>query len=326
MAFSPMLKRVLGAALVAVFLVLLFAWFSVQSASNDDLVLNEQELVDEFELTTPPDSSPDTAPASDADEVWELLPSPPPPPPESLRAARVERLADGDSFDIEWVDSGERDEVRLQGLNAPEKDTCFSEGSKETLSALLGGQVDIEMIERDEFGRVLANAWNSGDLVNLRVVELGAAVALSGVGEHADLLAQAQEEAQATGSGLWNLDACGPGDASMVRIVWIEADAPGRDDQNKNGEWIEIENQGSTPADLTDWSVRDESTRHRYTFPDGFVLEPSATVRVYSGCGDDNTTELYWCDDDPVWNNRGDTGFLVTPEGGFADSRSYGEG
>jgi competence protein ComEC len=74
---------------------------------------------------------------------------------------------------------------------------------------------------------------------------------------------------------------------------------------------------------VNDWSIRDESTRHRFFFPNGFVLAGNGQVRVFSGCGDDDATSLYWCDGDPVWNNSGDTAFLVDQHGRFVDTLGY---
>jgi len=49
----------------------------------------------------------------------------------------------------------------------------------------------------------------------------------------------------------------------------------------------------------------------------------SATTFECLGLCDNTADSLYWCDGDPVWNNGGDTGFLVDPDGRFADSLSY---
>lgn len=246
-----------------------------------------------------------------------------PTPPADARPATVRRLADGDSFDITWTDTGENDEVRLFGVNAPEVNACFGQDARSVLDVLIGGdELLIETIERDEFFRVLGNVWVGDIFVNATMVELGAALTLSDGGEHAQLISDAQERAKASASGLWSPDTCGA-TISALRIVWIESDAPGRDDQNMNGEWIRIANEGSVLVDLTGWSIRDESTRHRYSFPSGFTLAGGAEVRVFSGCGNDGASELYWCGEDPVWNNGGDTGFLVDAAGRFVDTRSY---
>lgn len=246
-----------------------------------------------------------------------------PAPSAQVRLARVDRLADGDSFDIVWLDTGESDEVRLFGINAPEGDACFGDGARDILDTLTSDQeLLIESIERDGFGRVLGNVWVADVFVNLRLVELGAALALTDSSQHGEAIRQAQTTAQANGSGLWNAASCGASDQAQLLIAEIFENAPGPDNENPNGEWIDIFNAGDSAADLTNWSIRDESTRHRFFFPDDFTLEAGQTVRVFSGCGHDDATSLYWCDGDPVWNNGGDTAFLVNPDGGFVDRKS----
>jgi len=276
---------------------------------------------------TAPDSDGARAPSPDAPEEisfeergFESHPG----PPATTRPATVRRLADGDSFDITWSDTGDRDEIRLFGINAPEGDACFGQDARSVLDTLIGGdELAVEVIQRDDFGRALGNVWVGDIFINATLIELGAALSLSDGGSHAQLLSAAQDRAASSKAGLWSPDTCGIASDVNVAIGWIEANAPGRDDENKNGEWIEIVNDGSTDADLSGWSIRDESTRHRYSFPNGFVLGAGDTVRVFSGCGDDRDDELYWCDADPVWNNGGDTGFLVDPDGRFVDTLSY---
>jgi hypothetical protein len=69
--------------------------------------------------------------------------------------------------------------------------------------------------------------------------------------------------------------------------------------------------------------VRDESASHRFTFPDGFGLAGGATVRIHTGCGPDTATDLHWCiSGSAVWNNDGDTAFLVDPAGNVNDQRA----
>jgi len=244
--------------------------------------------------------------------------------PDSIRLAEVVRLADGDSFDIRWTDSGESDEVRLLGLNAPEGDACYGDAARRMLAALVEDQeLAVETIERDEFGRVLGNVWVGELFVNAAMVELGAALSLSDGGSHGALISESQAVAESQAAGLWSASSCAADPSGQLAIADIEFNAPGPDNENKNGEWIEIINLGQSAQDMSDWSIRDESTRHRFFFPDDFELDAGASVLVYSGCGSDAASELYWCDDDPVWNNGGDTGFLVDPDGKFADSFAY---
>lgn len=247
-----------------------------------------------------------------------------PPPPSGTRPASVTALADGDSFDVLWADSGGADELRLLGVNAPESNACFGEEARAALEALTDGrELRVEVAGRDEFGRGLARVWADDIFVNARIVELGAAVAMSDGADDTALLAAAQQTARRNEVGMWDRNFCGSAAGVSIGIDAIESDAPGRDDLNPNGEWMDITNTGAGAADLTGWSIRDESTRHRFAFPGGFSIPAGSSVRIFSGCGDDTGTELYWCDGDPIWNNGGDTGFLVDADGRFVDTYSY---
>ena len=86
---------------------------------------------------------------------------------------------------------------------------------------------------------------------------------------------------------------------------------------------VEITNQGSSSTVLTGWVLKDESATHRYNFPSGFLLDAGADVRVLTGCGTDTTTSLYWCSGGAVWNNSGDTAFLLDPSGNIHAQYGY---
>jgi hypothetical protein len=83
---------------------------------------------------------------------------------------------------------------------------------------------------------------------------------------------------------------------------------------------VEVQSSGAVAVDLTGWGVRDESSSHRFSFPTGFTLDAGARVRIRSGCGTDAADELFWCTSgSAIWNNDGDTAFLVDPSGNIVD-------
>lgn len=227
----------------------------------------------------------------------------------------VERFIDGDSLELR-ID-GQPDEVRLIGINAPEGDECLGDTASERLAELLGsGPLRVEGDERDDFGRRLV-VLRVGDLdVSLQLVTEGLAVARDQSGHtNAAAYEVAEAEAQADQRGIWAAAACGEATTAQIVVVELMANAPGPDNENPNGEWIELRNDGET-TDLGEWVVRDESTRHRYEFPAGYVFETGATLRLFSGCGTETATERYWCKvDDAVWNNGGDTAFVLDANG-----------
>lgn len=86
------------------------------------------------------------------------------------------------------------------------------------------------------------------------------------------------------------------------------------------GERVTVANGGSVAVDLTGWTIHDEGTKHTFTFPAGYTLTPGASVTVKSG-GAAGPGELAWTGAS-VWNNDGDTAYLVDPGGSVASTRS----
>jgi competence protein ComEC len=105
-------------------------------------------------------------------------------------------------------------------------------------------------------------------------------------------------------------------------IETIHADASGNDHENLNDEYIVLANTRSTALDLTGWSIED-AAGHEYTFPDGFTLDPSASVTLYSGSGTDTADELYWGSERAIWNNGGDTIIITDEEGAVVLKEAY---
>ena len=98
------------------------------------------------------------------------------------------------------------------------------------------------------------------------------------------------------------------------------------DDANPNNESVRIELTPSFATegtfDLTGYRLEDDDG-NVYTFPDGFQLQTSVPVRVFSGTGADTSTELYWGRPDPVWSNTGlERAHLLDPAGAAVDEFS----
>lgn len=105
---------------------------------------------------------------------------------------------------------------------------------------------------------------------------------------------------------------------SPVRISNVSFVAPSPERANLNEEWVEIENAGNLDADLSGWSISDEQ-EHKYVFPDGFILQSGARVKVHTGAGNDTQQDLYWGRSVPVWNNDGDRATLRDSSGSIID-------
>lgn len=91
-----------------------------------------------------------------------------------------------------------------------------------------------------------------------------------------------------------------------ITLEDIHSDAPGRDNQFLNGEYVVFGNACGTPLSLTDWTVEDDDG-NQYQFPQR-VLEPAGQVCLRSGKGVDSVHDLYWKSNGrPIWNNDRDT-------------------
>lgn len=252
------------------------------------------------------------------------------PLPGGWSTADVVDVVDGDTIEVR-LESDSLESLRLIGTNSPERGECYADRATEGLSSLvLGRSVRLEpdTSDRDQFGRLLRYVWtNDGRFVNEITVEEGWAIAREYPPDtaHSDQLEDAQQRAMEAGIGLWAPDACGPGVPADLQISHIEYDAPGDDNFNLNGEWAEITNGDDAVVDLSGWVLKDETASHRYSFPNGFELPPESSVKVFTGCGEDSSDELYWCNTgSAVWNNDGDTGFLLDPTGNVVYSYAYG--
>ena len=255
-----------------------------------------------------------------------LAGGPPAGPPRSAPpgAAPVDvvDVLDGDSLRV--VVDGRNTELRLLGINAPERDECWSNRARTALRNLLDpGPAALEAVGGvDRFGRVLGYLYVAGDLVNLDMLRAGHALAVDTEHPMLEAFLAAEETAFSSGAGWWRAGACGPVETARVVVGRVHYDAPGPDGDNPSGEWVELLNEGPD-AELGGWLLRDESSSHRFTFPNGTMLPAGAGLVIRSGCGADRADELFWCADGPVWSNGGDTVLLLDATGNVVDRLRY---
>lgn len=233
----------------------------------------------------------------------------------------IDRVIDGDS--LEATVDGEATEIRLLGINAPElrtldgDETCPGRTARTELAGLLEGadSLAFEAGDTDRFGRRLGVIVADGVPVTRAMVEAGWALALWSA-EDPTLTAAMKAAAEAE-RGWWG-DDCGPRaqpvNGPIVVIADPQPDPPGDDRERLDDEWIEIANVGTGPADLTGWTIRDETTSNRFTL-DGLVVPEGGRVRIRTGAGEATETDFYLGRDTPIWSNDGDTVLLETPTG-----------
>jgi micrococcal nuclease len=228
----------------------------------------------------------------------------------------VARVLDGDTVELT---NGRR--VRYIGINTPERGQPYYQEATAANQRLVEGKtvrLEFDADTFDQYGRSLAYVWVGQVMANLEMVKQGYANAYTVPPNvrYENEFRQAEREAREAGRGLW------AGSDVMLKIIHIEADAPGRDNENPNGEWIEIANQGRQPVNMAGFTLKDEAN-NIYIFGD-FTVAPGVSFRLFSGQGRNTATELYWgLVNRSVWNNDSDSAFLRDAQGALVDSFTY---
>ncbi len=240
-------------------------------------------------------------------------------PPDGPLMAEVVAANDGDS--VVMAAAGEELEVRLMGINAPERDECFYDEASDHLSNLIEGEmVGLEVIGIDQFDRTLGYVWLDDLLVNLDLVNRGFAIATTpDEGDsHGETLIAAEKTASGDGRGLWSATACGSS-GEVPPVVIDDSDAgfnpPGPDEDVLDQEWVSLTSQSR--LDLGGWTIRDESSEHRCHLPRDTVIAANTELVVTSA---DSCWEP---GDSPVWNNAGDLVLLLDESGRVVASHRY---
>lgn len=238
--------------------------------------------------------------------------------------ARLVYAFDGDSMEVD-ID-GRSQEVRLLGINAPEGDECFGDEARDALINLIADR-DLVLVadaadDTDQYGRLLRYVYVDGENLNRTMIAEGHSVTLQGDHRYNDGFVEIGDMASDAGTGMWATDACGPPPPLGAMITAVEHNPPGPDDERLNDEYVEISNEGTKPLNLADWTLRDESSRNRYVF-NGLNLKPGMSVTVRTGCGEDHSDTLYWCSEQAVWSNDGDTAILQDHHGSVVDRWMY---
>ncbi|HAX81426.1 MAG TPA: hypothetical protein DCY40_02520 [Actinobacteria bacterium] len=255
-----------------------------------------------------------TAPATTATTTGEAPPG---------TRAEVVAVLDGDSLVVRIGSDDE--EVRLLGINAPEPGECHADESRSTLAAAVGREIVIVAAgdaTRDQFGRLLAYVYQGSRNLNQWLLSEGAAIAMAAKHPLRPEFLAADEEAWSRGVGMWARGVCRPAVDPGIFVFDLEFDAPGRDDENPNGEFVVLGNTGPAVS-IAGWILRDESSTHRYEFPNGTAIATGEFLIIRTGCGTDAAGELHWCAAGSVWNNDGDTAMLSDATGAIVTRWRY---
>lgn len=120
-------------------------------------------------------------------------------------SARVLRVIDGDTIEVDY--EGRKERIRYIGIDCPEIKQEWGINAKDLNTYLLSSYIELELDvqERDRFGRILAYVWIYGKMVNEELVKKGLAMVSTYPPNvrYVDRFKKAQEEARLYKEGFW---------------------------------------------------------------------------------------------------------------------------
>jgi len=255
------------------------------------------------------------------------------PPEEEVIRGTVDGVIDGDT--IQAVVDGQRIEIRLIGVSAPEGDDCYGTESRTALASLVTGKTVVlasDGPDTDSAGRALRYVLIEGEpavLVNAALVSSGAVVPIhSGHLMEADFLSRG-DQAYASGNGMWGTFVCGhpeggvSADRPQLRIGNLSLIPVGDEEADPSSERFEIVNQSYTSVDMSGWTIKDETGTHLLELPNGTSISAGGVVEVTTACGTNGGGVLYWCSDSMIWSPAGNTIILQDGLQNVVDRKAY---
>lgn len=245
--------------------------------------------------------------------------------PENRQLAYVNRIIDGDS--IEVIIDNQLFQVRYIGIDAPETGMPYSKEATEANRNLVEGKIiemELDISNTDRYDRLLRYIYlPDGIFVNGKLVGLGLASSNSYPPDikYQDLLDAEQQTAKNAGLGIWSQNLTPTNNGNLSQEINIQVDpqcsqfnAPGNDNENKNQEYVCIVNESNQEVELGGWSIHDEYG-WTFQFPP-IIFDVNSVIQIYTGCGENSSTKLYWCKDETaIWNNDGDCVYIVDADG-----------
>ncbi|WP_276280819.1 lamin tail domain-containing protein [Halorussus caseinilyticus] len=113
-----------------------------------------------------------------------------------------------------------------------------------------------------------------------------------------------------------------PGETGALSVAVVSQRSAGGTFENLDEEYVAFRNAAGRTLDLTGWTVADRAG-HEYAFPEGFTIDAGDVVRLRTGEGDDDESDLYWNSGAPVWNDAVDEIHVYDEEGAPVTTQSY---
>jgi micrococcal nuclease len=119
-------------------------------------------------------------------------------------SGKVVGVIDGDSITV--LHDGRGEEIRLWGIDCPEKRQAYGTRAKQATSALVFGKIaEVEPLDVDRYGRAVALVTVGGTLVNQELIRQGLAWVYTRYCKRPDCSKwkRLEAEARAARRGLW---------------------------------------------------------------------------------------------------------------------------
>lgn len=237
-----------------------------------------------------------------------LVVTPPPASAGTYEKAKVIRVMDGDTIDVDRNFDGRIDaRIRLLGIDAPEHGLCNFAASTNALKSLVRHKV-VELrsdkgrtgiMNRPERRVIVPVAGGKKVDASTWMLERGWGVWMPRDGEITDSLQQHQaaDRAAAAGLGWFNSTRCGTsfaaGSTLTMQAEYLSDGGNGLTAlQKRNQEFIRIRNDGSAPVDIDGWTLRVGNDRRKYV-PAGGPIPPGGAVDIHVGAGTNTATDRY---------------------------------
>jgi len=123
--------------------------------------------------------------------------------------AGVVGVNDGDTITVRMIDTGRQERVRLATIDAPEMNQPYGKAAKKSLSDLVfEKKIRLEIIDRDQYNRIVGEVFLNGLNVNVEQIRRGFAwhykqFQKQQTEEQKRVYSSAEEVAKQSRSGLW---------------------------------------------------------------------------------------------------------------------------